>query len=372
MREAKPTLVNIVHSLDPGGAERLVVDMSRAFADDYDVHVFCLDSVGEWADGLRSAGVPVRELRRQPGLDLYLAWRIAKLLRQVSADIVHAHQTAPWFYSALARLFYRKPKLLFEEHGRHFPEPDRRWHRLANRLLVGRLTHVSVAVSRDIRERLVRYEGLRRDRIRIIYNGGRSAPAPDAATIQILRAEFGFDAGHKIVGFVGRLDPVKNIKLLIDAFAELKASHADLRCLIVGDGPERDELQTKVARHGLTAEFVFAGYRSDADRLVHCMDMFVLPSLSEGTSMALLEAMSAGVPAVVTNVGGNIELIEDGVSGYVVESDSVAEMAGALRELISDPQLASQRAESARQKFSDKFSFDAMISAYGELYRELM
>jgi glycosyltransferase involved in cell wall biosynthesis len=328
--------------------------------------------VGEWADELRNAGIPVRELRRQPGLDLYLAWRIAKLLRQVSADIVHAHQTAPWFYSALARLFYRKPELLFEEHGRHFPEPDRRWHRLVNRLFINRLTHVSVAVSRDIRERLVRYEGLQRDRIRIIYNGGRSAPAPDAATIQSLRAEFGFDAGHMVVGFVGRLDPVKNIKLLIGAFAQLKASQANLRCLLVGDGPERDELQAEVAKHELSAEFVFAGYRSDADQLVHCMDMFVLPSLSEGTSMALLEAMSAGVPAVVTNVGGNIELIEDGVSGFVVESDSVAELVGALQELISHPEMASQRAEAARKKFANKFSFDAMISAYDELYRELV
>jgi sugar transferase (PEP-CTERM/EpsH1 system associated) len=372
MKEGKATLVNIVHSLDPGGAERLVVDMSRTFAQDYDVHVFCLDRVGEWADELRNAGIPVRELRRQPGLDLYLAWRIAKLLRRVSADIVHAHQTAPWFYSALARLFYRKSKLLFEEHGRHFPEPDRRWHRLVNRALINRLTHVSVAVSRDIRERLVRYEGLQRDRIRIIYNGGRSAPAPDAATIQSLRAEFGFNSEHKVVGFVGRLDPVKNVRLLISAFAELKPSHANLRCLIVGDGPERDELQAEVARHGLSDEFVFAGYRSDADQLVHCMDMFVLPSLSEGTSMALLEAMSARVPVVVTNVGGNIELIEDGVSGYVVESDSVAEMAEALRDVISQPELASKRAESARQTFADKFSFDAMILAYGELYRELL
>ncbi len=366
--DRRPTLVNVVHSLDPGGAERLVVDMSLEFSDEFRVLVFCLDKAGAWAETLRENGIPVFQLRRQPGLDVYLAFRLARKLREVEADIVHAHQTAPWFYSALSRVFFSGPKLLFQEHGRHYPEPDSRLHRVLNRALISRLTHEIVAVSKDIRERLVRYEGLERADIAVIYNGGRASIAPSASEIVKLREGLGFADGDIVIGFVGRLDPVKNVSMLIQSIKRLESQYPDLRCLIVGDGDEMEKLTGETAKLGLADKVVFAGYRSDADKLIHCMDVFVLPSLSEGTSMALLEAMSANVPVVVTNVGGNIELIEDGVSGHVVASESVTELADAIGKYIDSPDKGKRMAAAAKERFEQQFSFQSMIDGYRELY----
>jgi sugar transferase (PEP-CTERM/EpsH1 system associated) len=364
-------LANVVHSLDTGGAERLVVDMSLEFAREHQVVVVCLDRIGNWGQELRAAGVPVHLMRRQPGLDLYLAFRLSRLFRELSVDIVHAHQTAPWFYTALSRYFYRYPRLLFEEHGRHYPERDSIPRRVFNRLLIAPKTDLAVAVSEDIRQRLVRFEGLAADRIQVVYNGAHDSGSPARDELNALRRELGIDEKDFVIGFVGRLDPIKNIPMLLDSMSRLRTDGQAAKCLIVGDGSEMPGLQERVRTLGIDRDVVFAGFRSDVSKLNYIMDVFVLPSFSEGTSMALLEAMAAGVPVVATRVGGNTELIEDGISGYLVESDSVDELTTALEKIAGSPELRTEFAATARAEFEARFSFEAMIEAYSGLYGQL-
>ncbi len=158
----RPVLAHVVNSLQPGGTERLVIEMSRALMGDFDVCVFCLDEPGQWAGELRAQGIPVECLWRQPGLDLAMAVKLGRALRRRGVQIIHAHQYTPWFYAALSRLLYRRPQLLLEEHGRFFPEVDRPLRRFINRLLIRRLTHRFIAVSADVGLRLEQYEGFRR------------------------------------------------------------------------------------------------------------------------------------------------------------------------------------------------------------------
>ncbi|MGH8305755.1 MAG: glycosyltransferase, partial [Steroidobacteraceae bacterium] len=367
-----PVLAYVVNSLNPGGAEKLVVEMSLAFAAQFRVHVFCLDEPGLWAGELRERGIPVHCLWRQPGLDLLLACRLARALRACGARIVHAHQCTAWFYSALSRLRNRTPRLLLEEHGRFFPEKDSLRRRVVNRLLIRRLTHSFVAVSEDIRRRLQRYEGLDERRIEVIYNGVAAAPPLSHAAREALRAEFGFRPDHFVVGTVGRLDPIKNLPMLVRSLAAASEQLPAIHGLLVGDGEQLAPTRALIASVGLADRVRLTGFRSDARRLIQSMDLFVLASFSEGTSMALLEALAAGVPVAVTAVGGNPEIVVEGETGWVVPSGAAGALSAAMLEAAGAPQLRRQRAEAGRRRFEERFAFATMISSYLRLYRSML
>lgn len=368
----KPKLAYVVCTLNPGGTERLVVDMSRAYSSDMEVSVFCLDQPGTWADGLRRMGVPVYCLWRQPGLDLSITLRLARAFRKHGTDIVHAHQCTPWFYAALARIFCRGPRLILEEHGRFYPEVDKRLRRFVNRAIIAPLTHRFIAVSADIRERLVRFEGLRRERIDVIYNGIDSTATIDAGARAALRRELGFQDEDFVVGTVGRLDPIKNLPMLVKALLRAGAEASQLRGLIVGDGPLYGEIETLLLENDARQWIRMTGYRPDARRYVQCMDLFVLASYSEGTSMALLEAMAEGVPAVVTAVGGNPEIVENGREGWVIPSADEERLLESIRSAMEHRGLSRERGRAAREKVLQQFSFDGMIDRYLDVYRSLL
>lgn len=368
----RPALAYVVNALNPGGTEKLVVEMARVFAREYDLSVICLDDPGTWGRMLRSEGIPVHCLWRQPGMDLTMPGKLARLFRSLRARIVHAHQCTPWFYSALSRLRYRKPKLLLEEHGRFYPEVENRKRAFVNRALIRKLTHRFVAVSEDVRMRLERYEGLSAPQIRVIYNGVSPPPPLDERQRAGMRAELGFGENDFVVGTVGRFDSIKNLPMLVGALAKLAPEMPTLRGLLVGDGPEFPAVRGLVAANGLDERVRLTGFREDARQLAQCMDLFVLSSFSEGTSMALLEAMAAGVPVVVTAVGGNPEIVMNGETGWVVPSDDTPALQGAILEALRDPAERRRRAEAGRRRFQDSFGIEKMMEHYRHLYLDLL
>jgi L-malate glycosyltransferase len=369
---ARPVLAFVTNSLDPGGTERLVVDMGLAFNRDFRVHVFCLDGPGLWAAELEEQGIPVRCLRRRPGLDLRLPWKLAKCLRACGAHLVHAHQVTPWFYSALSRLLYPRPNLLLEEHGRFFPEVDKRLRQLINRLLIRRLTHRFVAVSEDMKQRLRRYEGLDAAQIQVVYNGVTLEPRLGAAERAALRRELGFQPEDFVVGTVGRFDPVKNLPMLVRSLAAARARESRVRGLLIGDGAEMAAVRALVGELGLAESVRLTGYRRDARRIVQCLDLFVLSSFSEGASIALLEAAAAGVPVAATDVGGNPEIIVRDETGWIVPSGSVDALQAVILEAAADPARCARYAESGLRRLEDRFSFAHMLEQYRQLYRSLL
>ena len=372
MYSSRPSLAYVVNNLHPGGTERLVVEMSLIFAREFDLQVFCLDEPGLWADRLRERGIPVYGLWRQPGLDIAISVKLAQHFRRQHIQIVHAHQCTPWFYVALARLLYPTPRLLLEEHGRFFPEVEN-WKRVwFNRWIIKPLTHRVVAVSKDIRERLRRYEGLQHQAITVVYNGVTPEPLLDAATRAALRYEWGFTAENFVIGTVGRFDPIKNLPLLVNGLARAKVEAPNIQGLLVGDGPEFGATQDLIKQLYLVDRVRLTGFRDDARKLVQCMDLFVLSSFSEGTSMALLEAMAAGVPVVVTAVGGNPEVVTEGQTGWVIPSGSVDALTTAILEAINHPEKRRAFAFAGQQRFEERFTFGRMIEAYRQIYHEML
>lgn len=372
MTTHKVRLAYVVNSLNPGGTEKLVAEMAQAFAAQYELLVVCLDEPGTWATLLRQRGIAVHCLWRQGGLDLSMPLRLAALFRANQVQLIHAHQCTPWFYAALSRLVYRAPRLLLEEHGRFYPEVRNRAREWVNRLLINPLTHAFVAVSQDIRQRLQSYEAVPLGRTMVIYNGVTPPALLTAQQRDELRRSLGFAPDHIVVGTVGRFDPIKNLPMLVQSLANVRQGHPQLRGLLVGAGPVLEEVQTLLRAAGLETDVVLTGFRQDARLLTQCMDVFVLASFSEGTSVALLEAMAAGVPVAVTRVGGNPEIVIEGESGWMVPSGDVAALSAVLQSAVSDVQLRNRFGVAAQRRFAEQFGFDAMLANYRKLYVRLV
>lgn len=371
-RSVRPVLAYVVHALNPGGTERLVVEMSRAFSECFEIHVFCLDEPGLWAQELRATGIAVHGLWRQPGLDWRVVGALASHFKRYQVELIHAHQCPAWFYAGLARLLYRRAPLLFEEHGRFYPEADRPLRRLFNRLVLAPLTTRIVAVSADIRERLVRFEGLRRERIEVVYNGVKTDRVLDFRERDSIRRECGFRPNDFVVGSVGRMDPIKNLPMTIESLAKAMAREPRIAGLLVGDGPERHAIEACIERKGLVGRVRLTGYRADARRLTACMDLFLLTSWSEGTSMALLEAMATGVPAAVTSVGGNPELVKAGETGWLVAAGDTEALADVILEAATDEPRRTRFAIAGSRRFDQLFQFSRMIERYSALYATML
>jgi glycosyltransferase involved in cell wall biosynthesis len=206
----------------------------------------------------------------------------------------------------------------------------------------------------------------------VIHNGVSAAEPCGAAERVRRRAALGLSIDDVVVGTVGRFDPIKNLPMLIAALKKVSTGNARIRGLIVGDGPQREAVAVQVHGSGISERVVLTGHRDDARELLQCMDLFVLASFSEGTSVALLEAMSAGLPAAVTAVGGNPEIVVDGQTGWVVPSGDIDALALAFEQAVGNEDMRVARGEAGRERFSSRFAFTAMIDAYRLIYQGML
>ena len=367
----KTKITFVVHSLNPGGAEKLALDMALELKKEFQLSVICLDEVGIWGKILRNKQVPVISLYREEGVDIYIPYLLSKYTKEFQTNIIHAHQTTPWFYSALSRLFNPKPYLLFEEHGRFYPEIKNKKKILFNKLLINKLTHKVVAVSNDIKNRLIEYEGVSEKKIQVIYNGIKIENIDTDNLKKECRKKLNLDEDDFVVGSVGRLDPIKNFPMLIKGIKIAKNQIPNLKCVIIGDGPEFSKLNKIIEDKQLEDIILLTGYKKDASRLVAAFDVFVLTSFSEGISMAILEAMSLSVPCIATKVGGNVELIENNLSGWLVESNDWKSLARVLIYAYNNRELLEKIGKNGQKQVKEKFLFKDMIENYKKIYRQL-
>jgi len=354
---------HVLLSLKPGGLENGVVNVVNGLDPaDFRSSVCCLQQAGEFAARMRST-TEIVAMGLQPGNDWRLPLRLARLLRALRVDIVHTRNAEPFFYGIVAARLAGVPVVIHSEHGRTFPEKPLR-ARVQRFLLSG--ANAAFSVSERLKQDLVRELGVSPARFEVIHNGVdierfRSAPGTGDRRLS---------AGDVVIGSVGRLAPVKNYALLLRAMARLPALPPS-RLLLVGDGPEGPSLQALAAELGLADRVQFAGHRDDVAQALREMDVFVLPSTSEGMSNTLLEAMAAGVAAVASDAGGNGEIIVPEVSGLLFPSADVAALAAQLGRLISDPGLRGKLARAAATRVKVEFSIDAMIRRYEQLYRRV-
>jgi glycosyltransferase involved in cell wall biosynthesis len=309
-------------------------------------------------------------LGRRPGLDWSCAGRLAKLLRQERVDLIHAHQYGPFLYGIVARLLWRRPPVLFTEHGRAYPDYPRRKRLVANRLLLERRDRV-VGVGQAVRRALIRNEGIPARRVAVIYNGVDLAAFSNGGHPGTVRQELGIADEELLMLQVARLDYLKDHATAVRTL-ERVLCHRKARLVLVGEGPERGMIQELVAQHHLAPYVRFLGLRTDVARLLSAADLLLLTSRSEGIPLAVIEAMAAELPVVATRVGGVGEIIEDGRSGFLAPSGDHEALAQQVLRIASDPALGQQLGRCGRERAWALFSEGQMHARYHQLYQEML
>jgi glycosyltransferase involved in cell wall biosynthesis len=365
VRTRSVQVLQVVLSLRPGGTERLAIELSRRLHDAHGMHVCCLDEAGEWAGELRDCGISVTSLGRVPGFSPSLGHAIARVASRHGATVLHCHQYSPFVYGTIARLWHRAG-LVFTEHGRASDAPPSRKRALVNQAL-SRLPAEVFCVSDDLRRHLGR-EGFPARRVGIIHNGIGIGPLPDGAARLRARKRLGVPAGALVVGAVGRLDPVKDLATLIQAFRT--DAPRDARLVLIGDGPDRSFLESRLTEAGLRDRVLVTGYRQDVRELLPALDVYVNSSIFEGVSLTILEAMATALPVIATRVGGTPEVVMDEETGCLVPSRDAAALGRALRILCEDRGRAKRLGVAGRQRVEQHFSLDAMVAKYAAVYRK--
>lgn len=362
-------ILHVTYDMHIGGTEQVIRNLVEGLDPDrFQSSILCIDgTIGPWGQQLQAKGIAHHCFQRQPGFDRHLIRNIRRLIQRERYDVVHAHQYTPYTYGWFGALFTGVP-VVFTEHGRFYPDSSSAKRRLINPLLQWRTAAIT-SISAATRQALVTYENLSAERIAVIYNGiadTRIAADPG------LRHQLGFDDKAIVVGTISRLDPIKNQAMLLKAFKQAFATNADLRLLIVGDGALREELQALTRALGLEAVVVFTGFQPNPQAYLAAMDVFLLPSLSEGTSMTLLEAMSFEKPSIATAVGGTPEIVRDGVTGILIANEDEAGLAAAMSKLAASASLRSELGSAARADYERRFTLPAMTREYEKLYDRIL
>lgn len=375
-------VLHLVRSMRVGGLEKVVLDLTRGLHErGVQSYLGCLLDAGEWAGQAAVEGCwegslgqcgPVRMLRD-----------LCRFVRANHIDLIHTHNSHPHKYGVPVSLLTGVP-LVHTKHGRNWPD-NPRWVWFSRQL--SRFTRVVVPVSRDIERIVVEIEKVPRRKVRLILNGvdterfkperqsgtaaslmlGKAAEARRTRTLA--RISRGIPEKAFVVGSIGRMSAEKCYPALVRMCASLRAQHPRAFLVIVGDGPARETVAKAVVDSGMAARCLLPGVRSDVAGWLRCFDVFVLSSDQEGTSITLLEAGASGLPCVVTDVGGNGEIVRDSVTGYVVPFGDEGAFVAALTELAGNTGQRVAMGRAGRERIRSTYSLDAMVSDYVEAYR---
>jgi len=373
----RPLIAHVVHRFDTGGMENGVVNLINRMPVDFADHcVIALTSVApEFAARVTRADVRMIALERPPGQTARIFPKLYQTLKSLRPTIVHTRNAATLEAQVPAWLA-RIPVRIHGEHGWDVNDVGGTNTRLLMlRRVLRRFVHHQIALSRPTEHYLLERVGVPRAAVTEITNGvdtDRFVPACSVAEARALLDGCPIPPEAFVVGHVGRMAAVKNVPLLVRAFAALRdrdprfAHEAWLA--FIGDGPELREIQALVQRLGVADRTWFAGARSDIPACLRSFDLLSLVSIVEGVSNAILEGMASGLAVVATRVGGNDELVADGATGVLVPSGDDAAVAAALGRYFVDRTLLRAHAASARQRACERFSIDTMVARYQTVY----
>lgn len=370
-----PLIVHVLFRFDVGGLENGVVNLINHLpAGDFRHAILALDGISaDFARRLVRDDVTLHALHKPPGHAHALYPRIWRLLRQWRPAVVHTRNLAA-LECQVPAWAAGVPLRIHGEHGRDVDDLDGTNVKLQRlRRLYRPFVHRYVTVSADLQRYLVQRVGVPAARIAQIYNGVDSTRFHPAAGHEPVPSGWPFAGdGLWCIGTVGRMQGVKHQTLLARAFVQLLQRRpelrAHLRLVMVGDGPLRAAAQAVLDEAGLASLAWLPGERADVPALMRALQVFVLPSLGEGISNTILEAMASGLPVLATRVGGNAELVQPGITGELVPSDDAAALSAALEHLADAPQRAREMGRAARQLVEDRFSLSAMVGAYRRVY----
>ena len=345
--------------LATGGLERLLVEFAqRVDSQRFRQNFAALGSVGGPADEIAEAGCGVHRLQELAGNGKWARVRqLASILREHSIQIVHTHNTYAHFYGTLAAKMAGVPVVINTQHGRGC---GTHWKQRIHFMLANRLTRKVLAVSEDSARICRTQDPLSRRKIEPLWNG-----------IDLSRFAYHGPSMQPHAISVARLSPEKDFPTLLQATRLVVDRNPDFRLTIVGDGQERQKLTDLTSQLQLTEQVTFLGERRDVPDLLREAAMFVSSTSTEGISLTLLEAMAVGLPIITTSVGGNPEVVEDGVTGHLVPPADPESLANAICEHLQQRDTWQAIGTLSRTRVERQFDINRMISDYETLYTEL-
>ena len=367
-------IVHVIYRLDVGGLENGLVNLiNRLPSESYRHAIVCLTDSTDFSKRIQRQDIAIYEIHKKPGQDWGSFFKVYKLFKQIKPAIVHTRNLAAIEYqicALLAGVAYR----VHGEHGWDVYDPDGnnvkyQWLRR----LLNPIIHRFIPLSQHLQYYLLIKVGVSPNKITRICNGVDikifypaigNKPIPDACPL--------VTNNKVLIGTVGRMHGVKDQLTLVRAFIlacqQSEGFSARSRLILVGDGPLREQAQLLLTQAGLTEQCWLAGERHDIAEILRCLDIFVLPSKSEGISNTILEAMASGLPVIATDVGGNPELVLNQQTGFLVEKENPVAMAEVMMELAMNDEKRKQFSQASLQRAQEHFSIDSMVIRYQTLY----
>jgi sugar transferase (PEP-CTERM/EpsH1 system associated) len=367
----KIKVLHVVLSLGTGGLENGIVNIiNRCDKNRFKIDVICLREQGELGDRINNLDSEVFfDRERSKGLKNAIGM-IREAQETNQYDIIHTHGWATMLAGYLTSLLERKPIVMNGEHGTLYFNTWRQ--RLIQRFLFNRMA-INLSVSGALVEEISSRFDVKTSRFLPILNGvdiERFKPNLSARAEQ--RELLGVTDDQIVVGSVGRLVEVKNYPSLIKGFVLFLRGQPTAKLVLAGDGPMRAKLEELALDLDILASVIFLGRRDDIPAVMNSFDIFVLPSFREGLSNTILEAMSSGLPAVVSNVGGSPEIVIENETGHLFEVDDIKVLANKLNELAVDREKLKRVSDCARKHVANNYSLPIMVENYQKVYTDLV
>ena len=360
-------VMHVVFTFHPGGMELGVLKLVNGLDRRRIQSAICSTRPGGGLAPLLASHVPLFELRRREGNDLRLVWEMCRLFRRERPHIVHTHAWGTLLEGLIASRLAGVPIVV---HGEHGTLQLHRRQRLFQRYAWARVDRL-LSVSTRLAERMAHELAFPPDRIQTIHNGVELSRFQGRITREEARRTLALPLDTPVVGAVGRLVPVKDHRCLVEAIAALGRDGLHPMIVIAGEGPERHAIQERAAALGIEGQLRLLGHRDDVDTVLAALDVFVLPSRSEGLNNTILEAMAAGLPVVATRVGGADEMVIDGGTGLLVAPGSPEKIGDAVKSLLSNLPLKVAMGKAGRTRAETDFDLNRTVLKYERMYTDL-
>ena len=375
-------ILRMITWLPQGGIERKIVAvLPKLNRDLFDVHLCCIRERGALADDLEKQGVPVHLIPFKSRLDPVGLLRLRRLTRRLNIDLIHSHMYRANTPATALRVMDSRLAVIGHYHNVNTWESARQLR--MDRFMALR-RNMNVAVSEAVRRNVVETLGIPEELTTTLYNCvdlDEFQRLGDPARAAV-RSELGIPPQDKIIIMVARMVAQKNHQIVIETAPEILQACPESRFVFVGGGPDEESMKEQARNRGIAERCLFLGRRDDVPRLLGASDVAILPSFKEGFSNAVLEAMACGLPVVASDVGGNSEIIDPGINGYLLETTAdatsrfgisipVAQFPRLLKRLLTDDEHRVRLGEAAWQR-ARHYGIDAMVREIEQLYLEVL
>ncbi|MDO9399659.1 MAG: glycosyltransferase [bacterium] len=362
----KIKIIYIIPTLNIGGAERLVIDIAKNLNQEkFIVKIICMKRFGIWEQELKDSGIQLILLGQKRGCSFFSLIKLIRILKKECPDIVHTHLFGADFYGSIATRLVGIKYLVSTEHNFNYSEG---LIRKIIKMFISKLFNNIIAVSEAVKNYVIKDYCVKSKKILVIYNG----VDVNKFFQHFKKRENVKENRNIVIGSVGRLVEQKGFKYLIEAVNKLSSQNIDIECLIAGDGELKTVLLEKVKKLGLENKIKFLGSQKDIKSFLNKIDIFILPSLWEGFGLVILEAGLAGLPVIVSKVGGIVEIIEDKKDGLFVNPANSDDLAQKIKDLIEHKEFRDELAINLQTKVKNNFTIQNTVAQYEQYYNKLV